>query len=91
MNMMETIEKEFYSQALNVPRKDNTCAKCEKTFEKWSDYHKHVTTVNCTMTRQLPPVSSKRNLAGVKNPLSDARRVEVIAQWEAKQKPGVII
>lgn len=89
--MTQEIEAMFYSQMLNVPRKENTCAKCEKTFSKWSQYHEHVTTVNCSVPRELPPVSSRRNLVGVKSPLSDEQRAEVIKRWESKQKKGAII
>jgi hypothetical protein len=80
-----------YSQLLQVCHIDNTCAKCERTFAKWSEYHNHVTTVNCATPKQLPLVSSKRNTMGVKQPLSDARKAEVIAAWEALQKEGAII
>lgn len=81
----------MYSQMLEVCRIDNTCVKCERTFEKWSDYHTHVTTVNCLVAKQPQPVSAKRNLLGVKQPLSDERKAEVVAKWEAKQKQGAII
>lgn len=89
--MKEELEAMFYSQTIDKPQRDNTCAKCEKTFQKWSDYHTHVTTVKCMTPRQSQPVSSRRNLNGVKEPLSDERRNEIVQRWEAKQKPGVII
>lgn len=79
-----------YSQILEVTHIDNTCAKCEKTFDKWSDYYTHVSSSNCVEPRQLPPVSSKRNLVGVKNPLTDEKKSAIIATWELKHK-GVII
>lgn len=80
-----------YSQLLDVCHIDNTCAKCERTFEKWSDYHVHVTTISCAVPKQPAAVSGKRNLIGVRQPLADERKAEVVAKWEARQKQGAII
>ena len=75
----------FYSQVLEICRVDNKCAKCERAFVKWSDYHTHVTTVSC-----IKPVpmfcSGKRNITGVKQPLTDERKTQVVAMWESNEK-----
>ena len=34
----------------------NRCAKCETTFDKWSDYYAHTIGVNCT--KNLKPVNT---------------------------------
>jgi len=80
-----------YSQMLNVARIDNRCAKCERVFAKWSEYHTHVVTIGCIGIQYTMPGITKRNLLGVKEPLSEARKSEVIAKWEARQKQGAII
>lgn len=81
----------FYSEMLTLNRIDNTCAKCEKTFGRWSDYHMHVMTVECLPQRQMVLVYSKRNLLGVKQPLSDEHKAAIVERWESKQKQGAII
>lgn len=80
-----------YSDSYFKPHIDNTCAKCHKTFDKWSQYYDHVTLFDCAKPRQMAPVSNKRNLIGVKEPLTDERKREVVEAWEMRQKQGVII
>ena len=80
----------FYSEFLNVCQIDNTCAKCKKTFAKWSLYYTHITTVTCVSTHQPSVVSSKRNLIGVKQPLSDVVKMAVVKSWEEAHKGALI-
>lgn len=37
----------FYSQRLNQKNTDNVCARCEKKFQAWVDYHQHVVNGRC--------------------------------------------
>jgi hypothetical protein len=80
----------FYSQILQICHIDNTCVKCKRTFIKWSDYHTHVMTIDCLPPKEPMPVSSKRNLIGVKQPLSNERKEEVIKRWETKNRGAII-
>lgn len=80
----------MYSRLLTTCHIDNTCVKCERTFLKWSEYHEHVMTIDCLNKPQLPPVSAKRNLVGVKNPLTDEKKSAVINAWELKHKGAII-
>lgn len=58
---------------------DNKCAKCHKVFEFWSQYHAHIGTRVCERV-VLKPVNT-----------SGRTKTQIVADWEAKQQPGVII
>lgn len=59
--------------------KDNQCAKCHKVFEVWSQYHAHIGTKVCERIKIKPLNTSGRSKA------------QIVAAWEAQQKPGVLI
>lgn len=59
--------------------RDNLCVKCEKVFPTWSQYHAHVTNAVCSRVKLVPVNTSGRSKA------------QIVRDWEARQKPGVII
>ncbi len=67
----------FYSQTISKARIENLCAKCETKFKNWTDYHTHVTTVKCA--KLFKPVN-----------LSGRSKMQIVADWELKNKGAII-
>ncbi len=68
----------MYSIELMKQRKENVCARCEKHFPQWSEYHKHAMTVKCI--KIIRPINT-----------SGRTKIQIISGWEAQQKEGTII
>lgn len=68
----------FYSQLLSKPVVDNFCVKCETKFTRWTDYHKHVTEVNCL--KVIKPIRT-----------TDRTKDKIISDVENSWKKGVLI
>ena len=68
---------QFYSQAVAKQVIDNLCIKCEAQFDRWVDYHAHVTTANCV--RHIKPIrTTSRNKA------------QIVADWESNNERNII-
>jgi uncharacterized C2H2 Zn-finger protein len=68
----------FYSQTLGTAQTLNFCARCERRFERWDEYHRHVTIVTCAL--KIKPIRT-----------TSRSKTEIVADWEARQKEGAII
>jgi hypothetical protein len=49
----------FYSREIAKRHLDNFCARCEKKFDEWSNYHAHITANTC-YKKILPVRTSNR-------------------------------
>jgi hypothetical protein len=56
----------------------NLCVRCETKFDKWVEYHRHVTELKCA--RHIKPY----NLTG-------RSKAQIVIDWESKQKEGALI
>jgi hypothetical protein len=54
----------------------NICAKCKRRFLVWSEYHQHVTEVNCI---KLLPINT-----------SGRTKAQIVAAWEEQHKGALI-
>lgn len=68
-----------YSRKVDTKEEHNTCVKCKKAFTIWSDYHAHLTHNVCQRIKIVPERTTTRTKA------------QIVSDWEAKQKAGVII
>lgn len=70
-----------YSRKVDTKETENVCAKCKKVFPIWSQYHAHITYNVCQ--RALVKIVPER--------ITDRTKTQIVSDWEARQKPGVLI
>lgn len=70
-----------YSRKVDTREEANVCARCKKVFSIWSQYHTHTTYNVCqrAQTKIVPERTTTRTKA------------QIVSDWEARQKPEVII
>ncbi len=67
----------FYSQTLEKIKVENVCARCEKHFPTWGQYHAHAVAQLCA--RKLTPIN-----------LSGRSKAQIVANWELTHKEYLI-
>ncbi len=67
----------FYSQKVVTRCADNFCARCERKFQRWDEYHAHVTDARCAL--RIRPIRT-----------TNRTKMQIVLDWEVKNK-GVII
>ncbi len=67
----------MYSQQVAKSHLENFCARCEKRFDSWVEYHAHVTVIRCA--KKIVPLNT-----------SGRTKMEIVRAWELVNL-GVVI